>query len=264
MIGKTVVGKGFGGAARYLTEKEKSEILEQNNCFAQDPNALAKQYRNVWAENRDISKPVWHTSISFSEEDKLDVDQMKDLAKEFLQKAGFTPENHQWTIVLHRDTKTPHLHVLANRVGLDGKAVSDFYSKSNTVKWCKEIEKERGLVQVQEVAKSKRMNKSKDPKKEAKREIQDAFRKIKGVKNFDELADKMKESGIDTTIHKHKDGKVYGIAFKKNDIAFKGSQVGKEFAVKAISKALGIPLEPVLKITKGIIQEPNKGMGFGF
>jgi hypothetical protein len=268
MIGKTVVGSGFSGVSKYVIEKEKSEILEQNNCFAQDPDLLAKQYRNVWAENKEISKPVWHSSISFSKDDKLSVEQMTDFAKDFLKKAGFTKENNQWSIILHKDTDTPHLHVIANRVGLDGKAVSDFYSKSNTVKWCKEIEKENGLVQVQEISKVKKMNKSLNPRKTAKGIIQEAIRELKGekIEDFEDLKDKLKGKGIDMQINTHKNGNVFGASFKQNKEVFKGSQVGKEFAVKALSKMFGIPLEPIMKIIKNtdITKDINKGFSHGF
>lgn len=258
MIGKTSIGKGFGGAASYLKEKEQAEILEQNNCFAKDPGKLGRQYRAVWAENKNISKPVWHTSLSFSPHDKLNKKEMADIANDFLKKAGFDKKKHQWTIFLHQDTRTPHVHILANRVGMDGKAVSDYYSKSKTVQWSKEIEKERGLAKAQEIAKEKGMKldmaESPDPKKKAKKKVIKAFNEInpKEIKSFKDLKKSLKGKNIDMKIHSHKDGKIYGVSFKQNNVLLKGSEIGKNFAAKTLGASLGIPLNIALSTGKSI------------
>ncbi len=56
--------------------------------------------------------------------------------------------NHQFVGILHRDTEHPHIHIVSNRIGYDGKTVSDSYNYQKIAKLCRKQELKRDLKQV--------------------------------------------------------------------------------------------------------------------
>ena len=251
MIGKSKTGKGFGGALRYCFEDKKHhEILELNGLYGNQTNKLAWQFQAICDGNRRINTPVWHTSLSFPKEDNISKEKMREIAGKFLEKAGFSKDNNQYIIVAHNDTEHKHIHIIANRVGYDGKAVSDSFCKSRTVKWSKELETDYKLTKVQEVAKTKEQSKPRDKvpiKEQTKiqlREAVDKAVKLPGVKTLQDLSQELNKSGIDMQVLKHSQtGKEYGVSFRLNDIAFKGSELGKKYAFKQLQNDLSKPEE---------------------
>jgi hypothetical protein len=262
MIGKTTTGKGFKGVLNYcLQEKKKAEILDYNGLSQNDPKGLAKEFEIITQENINISKPVWHTSLSFSEKDKMTNEKMTEIANKFLEKAGFSKENNQFIIIKHNDKAHTHCHIIANRVGFDGNAVSDYYNKSRTVGWAKELEKEYKLEIVQVLAKEKRLekelNKPFDLIREDLKSIIDKALKQTGLNSIYDLQKELKKSGIDTTILKHsKSGKEYGITYNIRDKIYKGSELGKSYALNAINNRIS----PVKIIVKTLIKSLEMGI----
>lgn len=245
MIGKTTNGSGFGGTIRYCLDDSKNpEILYKNGVSHISPGGLTHEFVVISSENQNISKPVWHSSLSFANEDKMTNEKMIEIANRFMEKAGFSKENNQWVIIKHNDRPHTHCHIVANRVGFDGKAVSDFYSKSRTVQYAKEIEQEFNLIKTQDIAKNRRLdnplNKTIDPVKEQlKTTLQRALGR-RDVQSFDKFVNEIQKQGIELILAKHsKTGKVYGISYTFKGNTYKGSDLGKQFAFNGISSQLG-------------------------
>ena len=261
MIGKTKTGKGFKGVVYYCLQKEKNaEILDLNGLSHADAKGLIREFNAIRSENQNISKPVWHSSLSFAKEDKMTTNKMVEIANRFMEKAGFSKDNNQFVIIKHNDRGHTHCHIIANRVGFDGKAVSDYYCRSKTVKWAKEIEKEYNLTIVQELAQKNRMErtlgKTQDQSKEQIRNIIAQVLKQPGVKSLNDLAKNLLPHGVELQILKHtKTGVEYGVSFCKDGFSYKGSDIGKQFAFKALSNFLSpatIVKEVVKTVVKGI------------
>jgi hypothetical protein len=267
MIGKTKTGKGFGGNLSYLLKEDKhAEILKMNGVYAENPKDLVHQFRAVSNGNEKVTNVVWHTSLSFYDSDKLTKDQMADVAEKFLHKAGFSKENNQYVIIQHNDTAHKHVHICANRVGFDGTCVSDSYCKSNTVKWSKELEDELKLTRVRDKRIEKVIARDKVPAFEnAKQKVQqsiDSYLSQNGEKSFGAMSEALKKSGIDVNVCKHvKTGKEYGVSFKIGNLALKGSEIGKNYAFKALAAQIFPPLNIVKAVTKIISKGPDRGRG---
>ncbi len=248
MIAKTKTGNGFSGLASYQIEKEDAQILHQNNVFTDDPKELGRQFRKV--AGNSISKPVWHSFLSFADSDKVSDERMVEIAERFLKEMGFSEENHQFAILKHLDSPNQHLHIIANRVGIDGTVVSDSFYKTKTVNVAKKLEKEFGLVVAQDIRNTKllRINpENVNPEKLAKNYIKAQVNlHIRKVNSLEDLAERLKADKVDMQIHRHETGNVYGVSFgfvipegkKKHVFKFKGSQVGKEYTVKSILSRL--------------------------
>jgi hypothetical protein len=262
MVAKTTHGKSFKGLLHYcLNQKKNAEILDLNGLSRYDAKGLIKEFEAVCGENLNISKPVWHTSLSFSNHDNISIAQMKEIACKLFHKVGFTDENNQYIVIQHKDKDHMHCHIVANRIGFDGKAVTDFYSKSRIVQATKQLEKEYNLTRVQDISKKRLIQLEKNSLENSdKKQIAASIENIleqNNTKTFQDLADKLKMNGIEMQVLKHsKTGKEYGITFKTGNEVFKGSELGKKYAYKRLS----MQLHPALKIISKVI---SKGIELG-
>jgi len=242
MIGITNTGKGFVGVIRYILEQENAELLLKSGVCGEDPNYIAKQFIAVADEKRDVSKPVWHTSISFAYNDEVTNETMIDIAKDYLNELGFDLNQNQFIVVKHNKNNHihSHFHVLANRVGYDGKVVNDYYCKNRTARACDILELKYNLTIARE--QEKKTYKDKIPvkekyKKKITENLNDALFQKK-VGSFNELADVLSKNNIKMLLHKQSTGRVYGISFQVDKWKFKGSSINKKFSLKKIQAKL--------------------------
>jgi len=146
MIGKLRKGDTFGGLARYLTKGGRGRVLALDNLASDSVAAAASEMTIAAATSHRSQKPVLHLSISYAAGEIVTTDQMRDDARRVLRALGL--KGHQAVLVAHDDTDHPHVHVMANRVGPNGKAVSDSQSYSRVEAALREIETERGWAPV--------------------------------------------------------------------------------------------------------------------
>jgi len=266
MIGKSKTGKNFKGLVYYCLQKEKNaEVLDLNGLSHSDSRGLIREFNVIRSENQNISRPVWHSSLSFSKQDKISNDKMVEIANRFMEKAGFTKENNQFIIIKHNDKEYAHCHIIANRVGFDGSAVSDYYCKTKSVQWAKQIENEYDLVKVQELSRKKMiektLEKSVDPNVIYLKEAINNVLKQPGINTLSNLAQNLLLKGIDMQILKHaKTGLEYGVSFSVGDKSYKGSEIGKQYAFKSLSNSLSPTLKVVKTVTKIIAKGLTQGM----
>jgi len=70
-------------------------------------------------------KACFHCSLSFYPGEKLSDEKIIEIAKEYLDQLTIT--DTQFAITKHTDTTHLHLHIVANMVDNNGKAISDSY-----------------------------------------------------------------------------------------------------------------------------------------
>jgi len=261
MIGKISVGKDFGGCIRYILEgrngekKEIAEVLHYNNCCG-SKNELVEQFRDVRALNRKIEKPVWHTSLSLSHNDRLSQRQLLEISDKLAKKFGF--DKNQYLVVQHHDTKHQHIHIVSNRVGFDAKAISTSKNYEKISAFCRNIEKEYGLEQVlspqrflnKDLQKLPRLDKRKD-------RVKDIVNKaLSQSKSYDEFKSIIEKNNL-------KIEKGRGIAFiDSKGVRIKGSQIG--FSLGKIQKILSIVkmVKPELLLKKVITKSITKSLDY--
>lgn len=149
MIAKTIKGKGFRGAVAYDLQKGKSILLDTNMSAKHKAsvNAFAQEFGIVRSLCPNLKKAVCHVSISIHPNETLTDNEWCKVAHTWLNDMGFT--NNQYIISRHTDTKHPHIHILVNRVGLDGSVVNDSYDYKRQEVIMRKLEKEFGLINVQ-------------------------------------------------------------------------------------------------------------------
>ncbi len=225
MIGKISIGKGFSGAISYCLEgksgekKKYAEVIHYNKCFG-NKRELIQQIKDVRLLNRRIEKPVWHTSISFDLEDQVSKNQLIEISDEFARK--FDLENNQYIVVQHFDTAHTHIHIIANRVGFDGKANSTSQNYQKMAELNRRLEKKHGFKQVLSPNKfldrSKRNTPRNDSRKEKLKQLIPGI--IQKSASFEDFKNRITQKGYQVQAGR-------GIAFiDDKHVRIKGSEIG--------------------------------------
>lgn len=167
MIGKVIIGASFKNCIAYclsdkhsLSKEDKlllaergnvqhlsrAEVLAYNLCFG-NAKELARDFEEVSRLSRRVEKPVFHITLRLAPGDRpLSKDDLTDIGRKCAEEFGVA--GNQYLTVLHKDTKQQHIHLVANRVGLGGKAVSSSNNYRRMAAFCRKMEKEYQLTEV--------------------------------------------------------------------------------------------------------------------
>lgn len=154
-------------------------------------------------------------------------------------------EKHQYICVRHNDTDKEHIHIVANRVGLDGSVWLGQHSAFNTIAACERLEVKHGLTITQSLKGQKS-----DVSAPTKNEIEQALRTgekparivlqnalqaaMVGKPDLQTFIDRVQAVGIEPRFNVASTGNVAGVSFSVGDVAFKGSQLGKKYSWNTI------------------------------
>ncbi len=250
MIGKISMGKSFKGCINYCLEdkrqteeeklvmKNRAELFVYNQCFG-NKYELIQQFNEVRQLNPKLSKPVLHITLSLPPQEKLSKAILTDMAEDCAKELGF--DKNQYIAIHHNDTNHQHIHIVANRIGFDGKTVKDSHNYQKIAAYCRKMELRHELKQVlnprRYLAKELRQLSRQDIRKEQlKHDIKEC---LITSKNYSEFENKIKQKGYEIF-------KARGIAFRdKQKVYSKGSEVG--YSLQTIEKILS--LNPELRQT---------------
>lgn len=252
MIGKITVGASFYHCLAYcledkknLTEeqkaelsekdhlhhKDRSEVLFYNNCFG-NARELANQFKEVRQLSSRIEKPVLHISLRLAQGETLTKERLTEIGKACAEDFKF--DKNQYICILHKDTCDQHIHIVANRVGYDGRAVSLSNNYLRIANFCRKMELKHNLKQVLNprifLSKEQRLIPRQDARKERVRTfIREA---LKAATSYADFEQKMKSLGYQVL-------KGRGISFMDDKkVKIKGSEVG--FSHMKIEKILDL------------------------
>ena len=170
---------------------------------------------------------------------------LAEMARDCADDLGFS--NNQFVAVLHK-AEHPHIHIIANRIGYDGKTVSDSNKYRKIAKLCRKMELKYELKQVlspnaflpKELGNYQRLDERKERLKEHIRQS------LASSRNYDQFEQKMKALKYDVI-------KMRGIAFRDEQKVYtKGSEVGYSLATiqKVLTQRQDLKNEHTQKITQ--------------
>ena len=229
MIAKIIKGADFGGVINYMLSKEerKVKVLASNNIGFTDQNLCAHEFTLQASMRPSVQKPVCHTILSFSASDaeRLTDDVMTKIANEYLEKMGYG--NTQSLIVRHSDRQHPHLHICINRIGNDGKTISDRNEKYRSTKICRELTEHYGLT-IGDGKKAVNRHRLRGEDK-LRYEIFDAIKAIlPQSQNWKDFVSGLEQQDIATRFKtKGNTDVVQGIIFEKDGYSFSGSKIDR-------------------------------------
>lgn len=143
MIGNSVKGRGFRGCLNYNLNPKKEAQLIGGNMASKNARDLAKEFGEVRQLNQRVKTPCWHISLSAVPGEKLSDAQWNQIADRYLEQMKFDRSRHQYVVIRHSDTKHQHIHIVANRIDIEGQA--------NYLKWHKRDTKKATRVLEQEL-----------------------------------------------------------------------------------------------------------------
>ena len=236
MIAKIIKGADFGGVIHYMLSKEKGKamVLESNNIGFTDQNLCAHEFALQASMRPSVQKPVCHTILSFSVSDaeRLPDDVMVKIANEYLARMGYG--DTQSLIVRHSDRQHPHLHICINRIGNNGKTISDRNEKYRSTKICRELTEHYGLT-LGEGKKAVNRHQLRGEDK-LRYEIFDAIKTaLPHSKNWEDFVLGLEQQGIATRFKtKGNTDVVQGIIFEKDGCSFSGSKIDRSCSFSRI------------------------------
>jgi hypothetical protein len=214
-----------------LQHKNRAEVLAYNYCFG-NKQELADQFHEVARLSKRVQHPVLHLSLRLAPGEKLDREQLVEMGKTLA--ATFGVGDHQYLTILHKDTREQHIHLVANRVGYDGKAVSTSKNYFEMDQLCRRLEKEYHLREVLSARRFLSQEQRQIPRRDIRKEqlrhdLQETLQKVNDYESFQK---QMQELG-------YKIIKGRGICFLDDKkVKIKGSEVG--FSLATIEKILAL------------------------
>ena len=246
MISRTSIGRSFGGVVRYQFEGRKeqpsdkqAEVLAAVGVRADSAAHMSADFNRGRQLNPNLGQAVWHTSLSFNPDDaaKLDSAKMLAVAEGYVQKMGL--DKTQYAIIRHHDQPdNQHLHIIANRVGNDGKTIKDGHNFYYSKKALKELIQEHGLTPPQGLRVAQQHAPA-DRAELAKYEIRQALHQaLATATDRPALLATLGAAQITAQEFTNKAGTVTGISFEKDGHAFKGSAVARAYSLAGLDKQL--------------------------
>ena len=241
MIGLIIIGKSFARCITYCLEDKKqkqeqvvvfqnrAEILFGNLCSG-SKQELVEQFNDIRRLNPRLAKPVMHIMLSGSPEDKISRGTFIQMIQEMAVEMGF--ERHQYLAVSHSNTPNQHVHIVVNRVGLDGKTLKDSHNYRKIASFCRKMEGKHNLRPVLSpkgfLPKELRLMPRQDRRKDALRK--GIAQSLSSCKTWEDFMEKMKALGYQAI----KGRGIYFIDAK--GVWVKGSEV--EYSYRTIERIL--------------------------
>lgn len=238
-------GKSFKNRVDYILKDDHSFICSNMASDYNNVSDLTDEFKTVSSFRQDIKKPVFHAFLSLPKNEHLTDQQWEEIAKDYLKEMNIDIEKHQYICVRHNDTDKEHIHIVANRVGLDGSVWLGQHSAFNTIAACERLEVKHGLTITQSLKGQKS-----DVSAPTKNEIEQALRTgekparillqnalqaaMVGKPDLQTFIDRVQAVGIEPRFNVASTGNVAGVSFSVGDVAFKGSQLGKKYSWNTI------------------------------
>lgn len=238
-MAKIVHGSNFKGVVDYILDKDKGvQLVAHEGLFMENKDTIAMSFNIQSQMNGKVAKPVGHIALSFSKEDepRLTNHVMAHIALEYMEKMGI--RDTQFFIARHFDKEHPHVHIAFNRIGNDGRTISDRNERLRSTRICKELTLKYGLHMAGGKENVKR-NRLKEPDR-TKYGLYDILKTEVGrCGNWDVLVANLKRQGVEVRFkHKGQTDEVQGVVFAMNGYHFNGSKVDRRFSYSKIDAAL--------------------------
>lgn len=155
MVAKISIGNSLYGALTYNGEKinkEKGRLLDTNKIYNDGSGSvdIRRAYEDFmrWIPTSSrTERPMMHISLNPHPDDKLSDTDFTRLAHDYMQMMGLG--DMPYMIYKHEDIDRHHVHIVALRVGTDGRCISDRNNFYKNKKVCRELEQRYGLKPAQ-------------------------------------------------------------------------------------------------------------------
>lgn len=229
-----------------MRDSKMEQIIARNLTSGTTPAEVFSEFELVNGYNSRCRNKYLRFEIGIAPQDqkKLKPADLKEIAFRFAKKMGL--DNHQWIAVTHKDTQHMHIHLIANRIGVDGKVYDTDFVSNRSAKTAEEISREMGLTIAKEVKPQREyIGKGESVRRQAaKAELQKlAYAALRESRDPQTFIKNMREKGVRVEPVKNKQGSVYGIRFGYKGEVFKASEIGREFGLHSLYNHYGLKIK---------------------
>jgi hypothetical protein len=254
MIGKITKGNGFTGICSYVLSKDEARLIG-GNMASTTPRQLAAEFRVFSQKNQRVQLPVEHISLSPSPLDReLDDSEWQTLAIDLLDGLGMS--QNQYIVVLHNDTEfegkpRPHAHIIVNRVSIDGQCADSWLDFHRAEEVIRHLEQKYELTPVTSSWSSLRAADSEGQMHREKREASLGVHPQESIKrrlqnlcdiaaadqpSLSQYKKRLLDAGVETRIRETRTGKIQGISYELEGVAFPGHKLGRNYSWSGLQK----------------------------
>lgn len=251
MIGKAKACVGGTVLAVYIMKPEKGYELMRNKVYGDTPTEVLRdmnviQNLNQRAKNKTFSLVLSPEKL---EGHFLSDAELRTLTREFMKELGIDPKEQEFIAFVHTEKAHKHIHILANRVTIEGKLISDHHI-GKRAQWAADriarkhrliSAKQRQIRNIKEKANNEREHKG--IKRKIKKKHDWVMKQNpKSVKSYINLMNKLEVKV--TPVYNKYSNKLQGLRVKDLETGkeFKSSEVHRNMSLNQILKT-GIPFE---------------------
>lgn len=279
MIGKAKSVSGSVAGMEYLQEEGKGYELDRNFLLGETPKEIMREFRMQQTLNTTCDKNMITAVISphINDGEKLSDKELKEIGIDFMEKLKIDTKNQAYIMIVHDEKAHKHIHIYANRINRDGKAINDTYIGKRAQLAAHEIAKEKGLISAREIMLQRKnvmleKNSVENIKfNKAKSKIFSAHSEVlKSEPNsLRTYILKMENKGFEVYPVLNKQNKLQGLKVydKENDLNLKMSEVNRSMSLnsllkKGIKNDLNVELKNEIKnITKSVSHDIKINIG---
>ncbi len=152
MIAKIGRSANLYGALAYnnlKVEKENGQILLVNKIIETANGQysvakLAQSFAPYLIANRQTEKHTLHISLNPDPKDTVSDDKFRQIAEQYMREMGYG--NQPFVVFKHTDIDRTHIHIVSVCVDENGVKISDKFEKMRSMKVCRELEQQHGLI----------------------------------------------------------------------------------------------------------------------
>ncbi len=222
--------------------KLKNKLLIQNLC-GYTAERIYEEMNLVNRFNSRCRNKFLRMEIGIAPKDEAGMDwkKLREIACEFIQ--AMKLQEYQVVTVAHKDTDNLHIHIIANRMSMNGAVYDTTFVSNKAARVAEELSRKHGLTIANEIRAEKRYQKPRaNQTREASREklrtmAYGLLEKYTngGVNGYASFRYDLRRQGVTVEAMKNKKGSVYGLKFIFEGQAFKASEIGREFGLSCIA-----------------------------
>lgn len=262
--------KNFVNAVKYVlkpgSHHRSNPIVIGGNMTGDCAKELIAEFDTASKLRTDIAKPAWHNSLRLPHGDKLSNEKWKSIADDYMHSMGFS-DTHLRCYVLHDDHVGQHIHIIANRIdAVSGKIHLGRHESLKSGHIIQGLEIKYGLTVTKTAPslsntqpKRKRISRNEQmlsertglpSPKEALQQILD--KSLADTPDLLTFIKRLEEAEVGWTANVASTGKMNGFSFSYRDIAFKASQLGKNYSWVNLSHRLNYNPDHLEALRTGI------------
>ena len=128
--------------------KENGRLLATNKIYNDGSgkvniNRAYQDFKSWMPSSTRTERPMVHISLNPHPDDRLTDAEFTELAREYMEKMGFG--DMPYMVYKHSDIARQHIHIVALRVGTDGRCISDKNNFYRSKDICRELERKYNL-----------------------------------------------------------------------------------------------------------------------